>query len=79
VQKHDDKPKSTVPDCHNLFFVRLAESIGRLAGEWLAKRDLVSNRSQDASAQAAAPATTFAQPPINSAGVIGVCALRVSD
>jgi hypothetical protein len=36
VQKHDDEPKSTVPDCHNLFFVRLAESIGRLAGEWIA-------------------------------------------
>jgi hypothetical protein len=46
VQKHDDEPKSTVPDCHNLFFVRLAESIGRLAGEWIANDLRKKERSE---------------------------------
>ncbi|HTQ38974.1 MAG TPA: hypothetical protein VMJ32_08095 [Pirellulales bacterium] len=69
MQKDDDEAKSTVPDCHNLFFMRLAESIGRLAGEWLAKMESAPNHCQDTLGPSETPATISVQGPIDSAEV----------
>jgi hypothetical protein len=69
VQKHNDESKSPVPDCHNLFFARLAESIGRLAGEWMAKRESSPNPSQDGIDLAGMPATISVLRPSDSAEV----------